>query len=128
MTGRCSIFGGIHDDFMKQDEGLALWEHWECDRRPDLFNVRSLDTSLGSSKRLKDNALYFAYRYDATRPRACLQKEAFLFTNPKNKLSVVCHLVDWGPSDETMRMFDLSPYAASLLRIKTDEEVTGEPY
>lgn len=127
IRGRISTFGGIHDDFMGPTDGLALYEHWEADLRPDLFIHRSLDRELGTSKRLKDNALYFAYRYDKDRPRTWLQRAPFLFTNPVNNFSVVCHLVDWGPHDETMRTFDLSPYAARLLRLKTDEEVVGEP-
>ena len=127
MKGKMSIFGGIADDFMKPEEGLALYEHWEADLRPDLFTFRNLNRELGTSKRLKDNALYFAYRYDKDRPRGWLQKTPFLFTNPTTNLSVVCHLVDYGHKDETMRQFDLSPYAATLLKLRTDDEVIGEP-
>lgn len=127
MKGTMSIFGGIWDDGMKPEEGLALYEHWECDLRPDIFNYRSLDKSLGASKRLRDNGLYFAYRYDKDRPREWLQKNLFLFTNPSNNRSVVCNLVDWGPGETTMRMFDISPYAASLLGLRTDNEVIGAP-
>jgi hypothetical protein len=122
-----SIFGGKWDDFMKPEEGLALYEHWEADLRPDLFTVRSLDRTIGTSKRLKDSALYFAYRYDKTFEREKLQRRCFLFVNPNTNRSVVCNLVDWGPADETLRQFDLSPYAATLLGLKTDDEVIGIP-
>lgn len=127
MKGKLSVFGGIYDTFMKDDEGLALYEHWEADSRPDLFMPRPENRALGTSKRLKAGALYFAYRYDKDRPRGWQQRQAFLFTNPMTNVSVVCHLVDWGPHDETMRQFDLSPQAATLLGLKTDEEVIGEP-
>jgi hypothetical protein len=127
MKGKMSIFGGAFDDFMKKDEGLALYEHFEADLRPDLFNNRALDREIGTSKRLRDGALYFAYRYDKTRPRSWLQFQSFLFTNPNTNRSVICHLVDWGPKDETMRAYDISPYAATLLNLRTDDEVIGVP-
>lgn len=128
MLGRLSTFGGIADDGMKHEEGLALYEHHEADLRPDLFHIRSLDHTLGTSKRLKDNALYFAYRYDQKQPRAWLQRLQFIFTNPRNGLSVVLHLVDWGPHISTEREYDISPYAATLLRVQTDDQISGEPY
>ncbi len=126
MKGRMSIFGGRFDDGMTKTEGLALWEHWEANLRPDLFNPRASDLDVGTSKRLKDSALYFAYRYDKSRPRSWLQNQIFKFINPLNNLTIICSLVDWGPNDETMRTYDLSPMAATLLALRTNDEVIGE--
>lgn len=121
MTGRISIFGGQHDSGMAHGEGLSLFEHHEADLRPDLFSQRASDLTEGSSKRLKCNALYFAYRFPKAFNRSGLQHSLFWFLNPKNGLSLPLSLVDWGPHERTGRVFDLSPYAAELLRVQTDD-------
>lgn len=129
MIGKCSTFGGPIDSGMSETEGLGVFEHGEADKRPDLFMPRGPNPAQGASKRLRHNALYFAYRYqlDPKPAREELQSAMWMFTNPKNGLSVVLSLVDWGPNEKTGRIFDISPYAANLLLIDTDQEIQGNP-
>lgn len=126
MTGKMSIFGGGKDGGMAHDEGLALWEHDEADKRPDLFLPRSKDLTEGSSKRLRPDALYFAYRF-ANVTRDKLQQTVWRLTNLKNGKSVMVSLADWGPNEKTGRTFDISPRAAEFLGVQTDDEISGEP-
>lgn len=123
MQGRISTFGGPHDSGMLRTEGLALYEAAEADLRPDLFSQRASDPTEGTSKRLKCNALYFAYRFPKAHNRAGLQKSIFWFKNNKNGLIIPLSLVDFGPHERTKRVFDISPYAAELLRVQTDDEL-----
>lgn len=123
MQGKLSTFGGQHDSGMARNEGLALWEHAECDLRPDLFSQRASDLTEGSSKRLRCNALYFAYRFPKAFNRKGLQQTTFWFINNKNGLTIPLSLVDWGPHERTGRVFDISPYAAELLKVQTDDEL-----
>lgn len=123
MQGRISVFGGPHDSGMHHGEGLALFEHHEADLRPDLFMPRASDKTEGTSKRLKCNALYFAYRFPKAFNRKGLQSSIFWFINPKNGLTLPLSLVDYGPHEDTRRTFDISPYAAELLKVQTDDEL-----
>lgn len=123
MLGRISTFGGPNDSGMTHNEGLALYEHKEADLRPDLFRQRATDLTEGSSKRLKNTALYFAYRFPKAHNRNGLQHSIFWFINPKNGLTIPMSLVDWGPHERTKRVFDISTYAAELLRVQTDDEI-----
>lgn len=122
MKGKISTFGGSDDTGMTKTEGLALYEHNEADKRPDLFLPRSEDLTLGTSQRLRPDALFFAYRFVKAN-RKSLQLTPWLFTNPLNGLSIPLWLCDWGPHERTGRIFDISPRAAMLLRLKTDDEV-----
>lgn len=123
MQGKISTFGGPWDSGMTRTEGLAIWEHHEADLRPDLFSQRASDQTEGTSKRLKCNALYFAYRFPKAHNRNGLQHSVFWFKNNKNGLIIPMSLVDWGPHERTKRVFDISPYAAELLRVQTDDEL-----
>ncbi len=128
MNGKISTFGGFEDAGMSENEGLAVFEHREADLRPDLF-LKKIQSQYGACKRLKSNALYFAYRFplEPKPPRDILQKTVWKFTNPKNGLSVMAQLVDWGPHERTGRTFDVSPYMAFLLDVKTDDILEGNP-
>lgn len=124
MTGKISTFGGQHDSGCLFTEGLSLYEHHECDLRPDLFSQRASDQSEGTSKRLRCNALYFAWRFNNKAfNRKGLQTTTFWFINNKNGLTVPMSLVDWGPHERTGRVFDISPYAGELLKVATDDEL-----
>ena len=124
MKGKISTFGGANDAGMTHTEGLSLYEHHEADLRPDLFFPRSSDPTEGTSKRLRPDALYFAYRFKhEVFFRKDVQQTPFILRNPKNGKMVCVSLVDWGPAEWTGRMFDLSPKAAELLGVETDEEV-----
>jgi len=128
MKGKISIFGGKDDPGMKHEEGLALFEHDEADRWPDLFNVRSVDLSEGTSKRLRDDAMYFAYRFDKSNAtRRTLQHIPWIFRNLSTGKMVMARLVDWGPHERTGRTFDVSPRVAQLLKVKTDDELEAYP-
>lgn len=120
-----SIFGGPNDSGMVFAEGVACFEHKEADLRPDLFYPRATDPNEGASKRLKPHALYFAYRFPRHLNRNAIQSTVWMFINPKNGLKACASLVDFGPAEYTERTFDLSPYLAELLRLKTDDEVEG---
>lgn len=128
LRGRISIFGGPYDKGMAPTEGLALWEHHEANRRPDLFMPRPQEPDLGTSQRLRWlTACYFAYRFDKSTPRALLQRQPWMFTNPLNGLRAYGSLVDFGPGEWTGRTFDISPKLAVLLRVKTDSILEGCP-
>ncbi len=132
MTGQISTFGGPFDTGMKDTENLSLYnenEHAVCDRWPDLFLPRSIDLSQGTSKRLRPDALYFAYRFDHRLSRDQYRRIPWILTNPVNNKYVMVRLVDWGPNPTRMdtkhRTFDISPRAAELLEVKTDETLNG---
>jgi hypothetical protein len=130
MTGLISTFGGPYDKGMKPDENLSLYsenEHAVCDRWPDLFLPRSLDLTQGTSKRLRPDALYFAYRFGNQLSRDQMRRIPWILTNPVNRKCVLVRLVDWGPHVNTGRVFDISPRAAELLEVETDETLTGYP-
>lgn len=124
MTGKMSTFGGSDDKGMKKVEGLALYEHLECDSRPDLFMPRSIDHALGASQRLRSDALYFAYRFPKGN-RKSYQDIPWRLKNPRNGKKVVASLVDWGPNERTDRIFDVSLKVAELLELKTDDMIEG---
>lgn len=127
LRGKISEFGGAADSGMTPTEGLACYEHHEADERLDLFYHRSYNQAVGTSKRLKPEALYFAYRFplDPRPDRKTLQNTQFLFRNPANGRFCVAWLVDWGPHERTGRVFDVSPGVAAALGIQTDEEIEG---
>lgn len=129
FSGKMAIFGGPNDSGMKLTEGLSLYEHHEADKRSDLFNPRSSDLSIGTSKRLKENALYFACRFPLKIiPRSALQRTRWIFHNPANGKKASLWLVDYGPNLRTGRMFDVSVYAADRLGLKTDDVVEVFPF
>lgn len=124
MRGKLSVFGGLDDKGMADDEGLALYEQAEADKRPDLFGP--MIQGLGTARRLKEDAYYFAMRFDGkARRRAEWQLAPWVLYNPKNGKLVIASLVDWGPNERTGRVFDVSPAVALALGVKTDEEIEG---
>lgn len=128
MLGRISTFGGNGDPGMRIDEGLALYEHHEADGRPDLFLPRPVNAlAVGTSQRLRPGALYLAVRFDKAIGRARLQWTPWALRNPRNGLAVVASLVDWGPHERTGRTFDISPSAAAMLAVNTDDTIEGWP-
>lgn len=109
---------------MKPAEGLSLYEHAEADLRPDLFLPRSEDLAQGTSKRLRPDALYMAFRFQ-NGLRDYLKHSVWRIRNIKDGRWVVVNMVDWGPNPSTGRDFDLSPMAAALLGLDTDDYVEG---
>ncbi len=130
MIGKISTFGGPYDSGMRRNEPLSLYnenEHAICDRWPDLFLPRSLDLTQGTSKRLRPDGLYFAYKFGNQLSRDQLRRIPWILMNPVNKKCVMVRLVDYGPHESTGRTFDISPKAGELLEVKTDEVLEGYP-
>lgn len=127
FSGKCSVFGGKYDDGMKNDTGLSLYEPKEADKRADLFDKATNDEPLQATwKRLRITSYYCAYRFDVHRPRWRNQETLVRITNPKTLRHVMAHLVDWGPSEDTGRVIDVSPAVASALEIETDDVLDVE--
>lgn len=127
MTGKCSIFGGPNDDGMKKTEGLSLYEHHEADLRKDLFFPRDADQTIGTSKRLRPQTFYIAFRYSPKeRTRKEWQESRWMVRNDSNGRFGIAALVDFGPATWTDRVIDLSPGLAQKLEIKTDDLVSFE--
>jgi hypothetical protein len=97
LEGTMSGFGGPDDDGMQYDEGLSWYEHHEADLRSDLFVPRSSDPVQGVSKRLRFwEAYYIALNTIGHCDRFTIHRSRWRITY--GGLSVICHLVDTGPS------------------------------
>ena len=138
-TGKMSVFGGPADEGVGPHEGLALigpsdlgiwW--YSC-----LFLPESPTGTTGLARRLNPRAFYLAMRWDYGRfPKEVLRNAMVKVTNPANGLQVWARPVDFGPGDgsvidgqptqDTGRIADLSPGAATALGLQTDEEVRCE--
>lgn len=123
LKGKCSEFGGLSDvDGMTWQEGLALFEHSEADGRPDLFLPRSVDLTQGTSKRLREDALYIALPLQGHN-KSVLRKTLFRVSKAGTEASVDASIVDYGPAEWTGRIADLSPEVMRRLSLSTDDEV-----
>jgi hypothetical protein len=138
-TGKMSIFGGPTDEGVGPHEGLALigpgdlgiwW--WSS-----LFLPEQPSGTTGLARRLNPPAFYLAMRWDYARfPKSVLRNSIVKLTNPANNLHVFARPVDFGPGDgslidgqptqDTGRIADLSPGAASALGLSTDALVICE--
>jgi len=123
LEGRCSEFGGIHDEGMKNDTGLAFYEPHEANLRPDIFLPAPADNpSQETWKRLRPDFPYIALNLPHYYERSDAQKTPFKITNPKTKQWVIAFVVDRGPGAKG-RVVDLSPCIMARLRIETDDIV-----
>lgn len=130
ISGKCSEFGGQNDSGMCSDSGLALYEKWESDLRPDLFRPSAAnDTFELTWKRLRADSPYVALRFKLNlRTNRCfMQTVPIKITNPKTGQYVVGFVVDYGPSPSTGRLIDLSPRIMKDLRLQTDDDVQVQP-
>lgn len=143
MTGSISIFGGRSDledskenkkgckpEDVHRTEGLSIYDtHEKADEWPDLFLPRNMeDPEEGTFRRLRPDGLYFAYRFGNQLSKLQLSRIPWIFTNPANKLRVMLRLVDFGPALHTKRTFDISPYAAKLLKLSSEKlDSKGRP-
>jgi len=138
-TGKMSVFGGPADEGVGPHEDLALigpsdlgiwW--YSC-----LFLPDQPAGTTGLARRLNPRAFYLAMRWDyAAYPKQLLRNAVVKLTNPDNGLHVFARPVDFGPGDgsvidgqptpDTGRIADLSPGAATVLGLQTDDSVTCE--
>ena len=138
-TGRMSVFGGPADEGVGPHEGLALvgptdlalwW--FSC-----LFLGAQPAGTTGLARRLNPRAYYIAMRWDYARfPKIFLRAAVVKLTNPANDRYIYARPVDFGPGDgtiidgqttqDTNRLADLSPGAATALGLQTDELVSVE--
>jgi hypothetical protein len=137
MIGKCSEFGGPHDEVMRKDSGLAFYEPWEADRRPDMFYPEDLGWIKEHPEwaalypngdrqptwaRLKVEFFYIALRCDSSLSRAVFQNTPFKIKNCETGDWVCGFLVDRGPG-VVDRLVDLSPGIMKKLNLKTDDLV-----
>ena len=134
-----STFGG------PADEGVGPHEGTGADRADGPGNLVVLVPvpaggaagTTGLARRLNPRAFYLAMRWDYARwPKQFLRNTVVKLTNPANGLHVFARPVDFGPGDgsvidgaateDTGRIADLSPAAATALGLRTDEEVRCE--
>ena len=123
LKGKMSTFGGLLDKGMSDSEGLALYEHHEANKRPDLFKpiIKGYE-KIPVWKRLKVDSMYCAIRFDPKILRYDLQTTPVKIVNAEGQF-VMANLVDWGPHRKTDRVIDVSPGVEAALRLKTDDVV-----
>jgi len=138
-TGPMSIFGGPGDHGVEPDEGLALIERYDLGDPwfGDLFSRTQPEGTTGLARLLDPNKFYIAMPWDYSRfSRDFLRYAMVKVTNPANGKHVFVRPVDFGPGDgsvidgqptqDTGRIADLSPGAATALGLQTDDVVTCE--
>jgi N-acetylmuramoyl-L-alanine amidase len=125
-TGKISVFGGPSDTGVGPAEGLAIFEPsqvWEC---PEIFLGYQPEGTVGLARRLDPDSLYVAGRWDYNvTPKAILRCSVVKLTGP-NGATIYARPADWGPHERTGRVWDISPQAAKLLDVVTDDVITGE--
>lgn len=136
IIGKCSEFGGAYDETMAADSGLAFYEPWEANRRPDIFlpeDPQWLESHcIWAAKypgrpqptwaRLNPNFFYLAMRVYASMPRVVLQNTPFKIKSMETSSWCCAFVVDRGPGVET-RIADLSPGVMKFLDLETDDEI-----
>jgi N-acetylmuramoyl-L-alanine amidase len=127
FSGKCSYFGGPNDTGVSPDEDLAWWDdESDAKENPHLFLPNQPPGTTGLARRLNPSAPYIACRwdYDVT-SKSMLADPTLraLVRNKKNGLQALAWPADWGPSDTTGRVADLSPGLMLALQLETDDEV-----
>jgi hypothetical protein len=122
-TGKMSFFGGPDDNGVGADEGLALYTEADIATNPDLFLAQQPRDTTGLARRLNPNAMYLACRWDySITPKDFLRKIKVKVS--ANGKSQDARPVDFGPSDATGRIADLSPGLAKALGLNTNDICT----
>lgn len=143
LSGKCSTFGGPQDKGVRKGEGLALYPDANSIKKAPkgVFLAKQPVNTTGTARRLNPTALYIAARWAYTTAQEGKNVEGYGVrlpnaTPPKflrsntvtvqfgEKIISGVHPVDWGPHEDTMRAFDLSPALAKKLGVETDQEVT----
>jgi hypothetical protein len=123
IVGKCSWFGGPHDLTVQPDEGLALCSDLEVGEfDSELFLPHQPPGTTGLARRLNPDALYIACRWDyRVTPRDWLQSHGVTVVNNHTGASVGgVQPIDWGPSEITNRIADLSPGVLKAIGLVTD--------
>ena len=124
LQGRMSSFGGPHDTGVSPSEGLALFDHDDVSRYPDLFLNRQPPGTTGVARRLNPDSNYIAMRWNYhTTPRDFLRNTKVHVTNVRTGETVEAQPADWGPNHNTGRVADLSPNILKTLNLNTDDQV-----
>lgn len=134
-----SVFGGPADEGVGPHESLALVGPADlaCWWFSCLFLPEQPAGTTGLARRLDPRAFYLAMRWDYARyPKQVLRQAMIKLTNPIGGLSIFARPVDFGPGDGTVidgqstqdtgRMADISPGAATALGLQTNDWVTCE--
>lgn len=124
VTGAMSTFGGPDDFGLQPDEDLALLVRADVESHAyaELFLPAQPHGTSGLARRLNPAAFYIAMRwnYSAT-PKPFLRNELVRVENPVTRNFHFARPVDWGPSEGTGRVADLSPGLAAALKLETND-------
>jgi len=121
-----SIFAGPNDKGVGEQEGLALIE--EVDLRDWWFRYLFRDDeSVGLARRLNPDGFYCAARWEYNDvPRDVLRHSFMRLSSGKTQRPIFARPVDWGPNERTKRVLDISPGAATALKVNTDDIIRGD--
>lgn len=129
FEGKMSTFGGPHDSDMRTDEGLALVSPEDLsDHLRPFFLLEQPPGTNGLARRLNPDAHYIACRWDYKQTsRAYLRQIRVRVSNPRQPgEQLEAQPIDYGPSERTGRVADLSPGLAAALKLKTDDHCVVE--
>lgn len=124
ITGRCSEFAMPNDPGMLKDTGLAFFEPWEADARPDLFIAAP--ANVPTWRRLRSMAFFCALRIAPGMPRNVYQNMMFtVYRQGELQGGISGHLVDRGPG-RMDKLIDLSTGMMAALSLETGDLVEVE--
>jgi hypothetical protein len=122
LAGKMSVFGGPDDKGVKPSEGLALMNESDLTSFDSFFLTPPPENTSGLARRLNPNAHYIACRWNySVTSKSYLKGIKVKVTNLSNRMSVDAQPVDWGPSEATDRIADLSPGLAGFLGLRTND-------
>lgn len=114
----------MSDNGVEVDEGLALVTTRQVNqgRFKHLFK-QPYNENYGAARNLSPFAFYCAMRWNYTQTSVKQLQSAIVRVKALNGNVVWCTPADWGPNARTGRIIDLSPMAAEVLGVKTDDLV-----
>jgi hypothetical protein len=124
FSGKCSWFGGPHDEGVDHDEGLAfIYDFYDA---PHLFLPHQPPNTSGLARRLNPSVFYVACRWDYDKtPKEMLADESLraLVYAKNSEAMFLAWPADWGPHEDTGRAADISQGLMDALGIQTDDEI-----